>query len=419
VGSAVFAEMLWQFAYEFDRKRTRTNSPHRSRSSSPMDMEMSDDESEDGQITKMDQEEERRRGVFGNGKESSTHAAKAEEISGPLTAADLKTCWLSRRKLLQHAMTPWFEEFVRGAYTRYMIGPNPASGLPKYRICEIIKLVKGDKPYKVDDALTDDWLELKIGASSKVVKMDLVSNTPFDESEFEKWTTICLAEKVKPPTRADLERKHAQIEKWNNHSRTEADITAIINRKRLLSGTQNSQSLTLERSRLTQARNLAQRRQDYDEVAELDAKLQELQQSIASASPSSSQDPQDPLTPAGLKQKAKNDLAAVNERNRLKNMEAIRKMEIAEAERKRRERKAAMEAANGAVVTPTPVDPSARLKTMARIFSPATPASRPSTPAEAAVVKQEPGTESMTPMKPVKNANTSFLATIDVDLGDF
>jgi hypothetical protein len=50
----------------------------------------------------------------------------------------------------------------------------------------------------------------------------------------------------------------------------------------------------------------------------------------------------------------------VNERNRKANHEAIRRAELQEAERKRRERR---------LGTPTTVDPSARLRTVPRMFA--------------------------------------------------
>lgn len=108
----------------------------------------------------------------------------------------------------------------------------------------------------------------------------------------------------------------------------------------------------MERSRLNAARTLALRRNDFDEVAEIDAQLAAL------------------VTPIKSRQseEAADLLAKVNERNRKANMEAVRKAELAEAERKRRERKLA------ATGTPVQVhDPSARLKTVPRLFNSATP----------------------------------------------
>lgn len=98
----------------------------------------------------------------------------------------------------------------------------------------------------------------------------------------------------------------------------------------------NTPNLTMERSRLQQARTLAQRRQDYAEVTMIDAKLAELTASI----------PQD------SKQENSSDvLAKLNERNRRLNQEQVRKAERAELERKRRERQH-----RAGTATPNPAD---------------------------------------------------------------
>ena len=115
----------------------------------------------------------------------------------------------------------------------------------------------------------------------------------------------------------------------------------------------------MERSRLTQARTVAQRRNDWNEVAEIDAKLAEAARTSQHEPPPRADNVQDLL-------------AKVNERNRKANMEAVRKAEMAEVERKKKERK--LLAQNGGRATV--VDPSARLKTLPRIFNSNTPVTR-------------------------------------------
>lgn len=101
-----------------------------------------------------------------------------------------------------------------------------------------------------------------------------------------------------------------------------------------------------------QARTLAIRRQDAAEVEVIDAQLLELAAREE---------------PGHARQEATTDmLAKVNERNRKANLEAVRKSELIEVERKRRERKLA--AAHGGSGATTPSDPSARLKTLPRLF---------------------------------------------------
>lgn len=130
----------------------------------------------------------------------------------------------------------------------------------------------------------------------------------------------------------------------------------MLARKSQLNNNKPAGLTTMEKSRLNQARTLAQRRHDFAEVEEIDAKLAAL-----AAVTQERHDPREDRVDL---------LAKVNERNRKANMEAVRKAELLEAERKRRERKL------GAAGTLTPVDPSARLKIKPRLFNDATPTTR-------------------------------------------
>jgi RNA polymerase-associated protein RTF1 len=125
------------------------------------------------------------------------------------------------------------------------------------------------------------------------------------------------------------------------------DIAAMLRRKSELqgdAGKSQANRVRLERARLVQARTLALRRKDNAEAAMLDAQLAELEVESSPAKPEPAED-----TSALL--------AKVNERNRKANQEAIRRAELQEAERKRRERRG------------TPVlDASGRLRTVPRMF---------------------------------------------------
>lgn len=125
----------------------------------------------------------------------------------------------------------------------------------------------------------------------------------------------------------------------------------MVARKNQFSQQQNAAAITIERSRLIQAKTLAVRRQDYAEVAVIEAKLKEL-----------------PVvqTLREEEESLADKLAKVNERNRKANLEAVRKAELLEAERKRRDRKLANAGGSGVA---TPSDPSARLRTIPRTFN--------------------------------------------------
>ena len=69
-----------------------------------MEMETSDDEAEDGQITKFEQEEEKERKLFG----------MARPNDEPMTLVDLNKARLTRDFLAKHFLAPWFEDYVKG-----------------------------------------------------------------------------------------------------------------------------------------------------------------------------------------------------------------------------------------------------------------------------------------------------------------
>jgi RNA polymerase-associated protein RTF1 len=78
-----------------------------------MDMEISDDESEDGQITKYEQEEEKDRKMF---------KKAPSPVDEPATMDVLEKCRLTRDMLAKHCMAPWFQDYVQSMLlTRYSI----------------------------------------------------------------------------------------------------------------------------------------------------------------------------------------------------------------------------------------------------------------------------------------------------------
>lgn len=378
-------------------ERKKNSSPRRDRSSSPMDMEISDGESEDGQITKFEQEEEKVERIFNKPTSTGTQ---------PITMEDLERCRLSRNQLIKFALTPWFEDYVKGAWVRYLVGNDEKKKENVYRICEIQNLA-GElvKAYKVDDKEMDQALELKLSKSTRVYPMDKVSNSSFTLQEFHFWKATLASDGLSLPTKRYIEQKAAQLHKLSTQPMTESDINVMLARKSQLQSGKSSGMITVERSGLNAARTLALRRNDLEEVAQIDARLAALGDPVKSRS-----------------EEAVDPLAKVNERNRKANMEAVRKAELAEAERKRRERKLA------AAGTLVPVlDPSARLKTVPRLFNSATPtASRPGTPSE---TLQSFLSTRNSPLPPsalsgkidgtAKTFETSVIDAVDVDLGDF
>lgn len=236
--------------------------------------------------------------------------------------------------------------------------------------------------------------------------MDRVSNVDFNEGEFNRFKMTWEAARIKLPTKRDLEKKGAQMTKLINQPKTENDIATMLRRKSQLqgdAGKSQANRVTLEKARLVQARTLALRRNDRKEAAMFHAQLAELAVESSPATPEPTED-------------ASALLAKVNERNRKANQEAIRRAELQEAERKRRERR---------LGTPTLLEPNGRLRTVPRMFH-----SRSTTPNPGASPSPNPSpvnkasrTNAMESPSKAGAGKGDFharaLETIEIDLGDF
>ncbi|KAJ6481888.1 hypothetical protein C8R45DRAFT_1003367 [Mycena sanguinolenta] len=390
------------------KQRNRGASP-KQRSSSPMDMDMSESESddEDGQISKLDQEDER---LFG--KKPQSKDDKEKEQDGPLTSEYLLKIALTRDALVKHTASPWFEQIVTRAWVRYCIGQDPdKNGEQIYRVCQVIDFAPAPKPYKLaENKMVKEVFVLKHGKAERQWPMDRVSNSPWTQDEFKRMMDTCATEKVQLPSRKEVDDRFNEMQDLITKPITDDDITAMLARKRQAASSGTSTPLSIaERARLTAQRTLAQRREDFDEVRKIDEQLAALAPPHAGTRTPGEEEPADRL-------------ARVNERNRKANQEAVRKAEQAATERKRLERK------KGVVNGEKPFDPSARLRTVPRLFESATPTSRPSTPNPMALglpgAGAKAGTSPSATPKPLNGApektfEASIIESIEIDLGDF
>ncbi|KAJ6624731.1 hypothetical protein B0H10DRAFT_2005859 [Mycena sp. CBHHK59/15] len=368
-----------------EKKRTSSPKPAHERSSSPMDMDMSSEsDSEDGQITRTEQEDER---LFGKPVAPAAPAIVLDNL--PVTLERLAKLALTRDVLAKYCISPWFEEIAEGAWVRYLIGQE--GGVNVYRICQIKSLSQSVKPYKITpERTTNQVFELKHGKAEKVWQMDRTSNEGGSLcEEFLRLMNTCKKDGVPLPTCKEVDDRYATMQKLMERPITENDVTAMIARRRGAPGP----GAVAERARLIATRTLAFRRQDYAEVAEIDAQL-----ALAPAP-----------APAAAKESAQDLLARVNERNRRANMEAVRRAEVLEAERRRRERRMGV------------VDPSARLRTVPRLFENKDGASRPATPTPALTPAAATPTKGHSPAPTMggKTFEAAVIESIEVDLGDF
>ncbi|KAJ7078218.1 hypothetical protein C8R44DRAFT_896031 [Mycena epipterygia] len=244
-----------------------------------------------------------------------------EYPSLPLTTDYLQKIALTHDALAKYCTLPWFEKIATGAWVRYYLGSEEGQWI--YRICEIKGFSTTSQPYKLGDRMTDHLFELKHGDAAKIGQMDNTSSAPWTAYEFKRLVDTCATQRVPMPTRKDVDEHFTETQELITRLVTEMDINDMVTRwyQLVAQGTPVT-SIVAERSRLMTQLTLAQRRQDWTEVAAIDvidAQLTKVEAPMGNV-------PDDRL-------------ARVNERNRKANLEAVRCTEVLEAKCKCRERK--------------------------------------------------------------------------------
>ncbi|KAF8501300.1 hypothetical protein JB92DRAFT_3124151 [Gautieria morchelliformis] len=399
-----------------ERVRThkeKTSSPSQRRRSMSSEPELSDVTDEEGEINK--EEEERK----------FKESVGTPKLDNTPTREQFEKLRVSRQQIMKNYHAPWFDEWITGAWVRYLIGNDDTTREPIYRICE----VKGMSPtvgknYQINDLVVNRAFDLKHGAAVRTWPMDKVSDSPFTQKEFDRLVVQLKGDKVDFPGKRTRGRKIEQLAKLPTTPLTEActistlacfaffncilpqaDITAMIARKNALNPKNVAISQAFAaRAQLTQQRNLALKRQDYKEAAQIDQELETLasvQEANGNGKRERGQDSHADL------------MARVNERNRKANLEAVRLAEAAQAARKRQERKAA--AAGLAAGRPVIFDVSARVKTVPRIHH-----SRSGTPHGTPTLKTNDSVErSVSPLPPLPSSGLSAPAKTRPAQGSF
>ncbi|TFY60931.1 hypothetical protein EVJ58_g4829 [Rhodofomes roseus] len=390
-------------------------------------MDISDEEEEDGQISKFEEEEERDRRLY-----DKLHPEKGKFEDESITLEDLEKVRLSRDMLVRLSATPWFEETVKGAWVKYLHGSK--DGQPTYRMFEVIGVYKDGRHYEFNGRKITTHLGLRYALHDRPYAMDRVSNATYTEADFDEWKSLSK-DKQSFPTKRELREKSAQIAKNATRDITESDINEMLARN--LQDKSSGASLAAQHARLKQMRMLATRRQDWKEVEQLDKQIADVEAKMPKKEEKEE------------KQPSRGELLAeVNRRNRLANMEAVRQAELREAERKRRERKllAASGAGTPRAATPKnglkPFSPRSVLSLPASMLSfrdlcvrmgvdyvllcarlcPST--TRPGTPATSGAADHTTSplpssAASATPADTSTNFEASIIQSVEIDLGDF
>ncbi len=125
---------------------------------------------------------------------------------------------------------PFFKETVVGAYVRINIGNN-LLGAPVCRVAEIVDVVETAKVYQLGATRTNKGLRIRHGASTRMYRLEFVSNQGFTNSEFLNWMRAMTTQKMTIPTTAVIARKEQDIQKALQHEFKDGEIDAMLTEK--------------------------------------------------------------------------------------------------------------------------------------------------------------------------------------------
>jgi len=264
-----------------------------------------------------------------NGNRRRDSASRTPEVKEIPVAElrDIERVRLGRIRFAQVCFFPGFEAAITGCYVRISIGPD-RDGVPVYRMAVIKGFTQG-KPYAVEKEngqtfVTDQYLRAAHGKAEREWPFIMCSESPFTESEFNRYKAVCQDEGVFFPKKPTLMSKADDINKLINRTWTDVEINEKIERQKAL----RDKYAPDERNRVTKALEDAKKRGDHAKVSELESKLDTIETprlalgtSLTAKKTSSSTISQ------------QDRLAQLNIENRRKNAEKVRKAQVADRAR--------------------------------------------------------------------------------------
>lgn len=197
------------------------------------------------------------------------------------TSASIKAINLSaiisiqlKRDLIESSLyRPSFNDVAQGCFARVNVGRG-RNDEPVYRMCQISKILSGSKTYLIGKTSTNIKGLLSIGDSNRECTLDIVSNGPITQEEFDFWLANCEKSKSKPLSDRFISRKEQELKKFSSTPVDEDELKAMIERKKA-SGTVTV-NLAAEKAKLLIELEDAKSTRNHSLVAALEAKLKQI-----------------------------------------------------------------------------------------------------------------------------------------------
>lgn len=254
---------------------------------------------------------------------SSSSSSSSDSDSGRSDASDRKpkavSCRedierirLSRHKLERFVHLPIFNKAALGCFVRIGIGNN--NGRPVYRVAEITEVVETAKIYQLGNTRTNKGLRLRHGTQERVFRLEFVSNSPFSESEYNKWVEDCAAHGTDMLMMEQIARREKDIKGLVYYQYTSEDIDKMIEEKARFN--RNPTNFAVAKTLLMKEKDMALEKGEDALVEELNEKLSELEDKANSL---------DKRRSATI-----SSISYINERNRKDNVDKAERAILAE-----------------------------------------------------------------------------------------
>ncbi|EER25616.1 hypothetical protein D8B26_000067 [Coccidioides posadasii str. Silveira] len=241
----------------------------------------------------------------------------------PADFRDFERARVSRSNFAQYCFYPNFEKLITGCYTRINVGPHPDTGELVYRLCLITDFTEG-RPYAIEGPngrkfVTKQYAVLEHGKSKKEFPYIFCSDSPFTESEFNRYRQTMVVEGFKMPTKSVLNKKIDDIHFLINYRLSKEELEEKLKRQ----GTHDNKMAVFQRLQLQKRRQEAVATGDEAAIAECDAEIARLSGPKLAFGTSL-------VEPRSTEKTQQERLAELNRRNQKLNAENVRKAQLEE-----------------------------------------------------------------------------------------
>ena len=241
------AAALANLRKEMKKKKQKEEEDDDGESDDFLDSDDSDEEYDDGGF--MPWQKEKKKTVSKPDREESdddsvtkpkrkSRPSEQEEVVKEADLADFVKVTIPRRRLARWCNEPFFAGAVLECFVRVTVGEDD-KGEMCYRLCEIVDVVDGDKAYKFpkegDQKIvsTNKLLRLRFGNSEKNFPMYLVSNSPPDEVDVQKYvSTMRNLRQSVLSKRYAAKLRRLQDNLVNNYTYKTEDIDKLVEMQR-------------------------------------------------------------------------------------------------------------------------------------------------------------------------------------------